>query len=148
MGFPPPRTTGGRRSGLAGSQEVNMDGRTANRFRRRLLSDLGQRGLLLGKLKRSIAEQGEQASEGGGLFASHMAEAATAEAERDSVYILFDAEGRAVQEIEAALQRIEAGNFGVCELCNKPIDKPRLEAIPYARFCLRCQERSERLARN
>jgi RNA polymerase-binding transcription factor DksA len=43
-------------------------------------------------------------------------------------------------EIDAALARIEAGTYGICEACGKPIEEARLEAIPYARFCLRDQE--------
>lgn len=125
-----------------------MDGRTASRFRRRLLNELGSRGALLGKLRESVAEQGRRYLEDGGAFASDMAEAATGEADRESGYLLLDAEGRQVGEIRDALQRIENGNFGSCEWCNRPIEKKRLEVLPYARFCLKCQEKNERLSKN
>ena len=125
-----------------------MNGRTKMRFRRLLLDELGQRGRLLGKLKRSIAEQGQRYIEDGGAFANHMAEAATEEAERTSDYVLCDAQGRLVQEIEEAIRRIDDGVFGACEWCGKQIEERRLEVLPYARFCLPCQEKAERLSKN
>jgi DnaK suppressor protein len=125
-----------------------MERRTALRFRRRLLTELGQRGQLLGKLKRSIAEQGERYIQSGGAFTNHMAEAATEESDRESDYYLADNQGRVLGEIEEAIRRIDSGNFGQCELCKKPIEQKRLEVLPYARYCLRCQEKAERLAKN
>ena len=38
--------------------------------------------------------------------------------------------------VSRALQRLEAGNYGHCEGCGKPIGTPRLEAMPAARFCI------------
>jgi RNA polymerase-binding transcription factor DksA len=43
-------------------------------------------------------------------------------------------------EIDAALARIEAGTYGICEACGQPIEAARLEVIPYARLCIRDQE--------
>jgi RNA polymerase-binding protein DksA len=47
--------------------------------------------------------------------------------------------------IEAALDRIESGTYGICVVCGKPIAAERLEAVPYATLCIddkRAQERS------
>ncbi len=46
-------------------------------------------------------------------------------------------------EIERALQKIEAGNYGTCDLCNEPIDPARLEALPQAILCLSCRQKSK-----
>lgn len=43
--------------------------------------------------------------------------------------------------IDEALDRIEAGEFGVCAECGEALPARRLEAIPWARYCVRCQER-------
>ncbi len=43
-----------------------------------------------------------------------------------------------VTEARAALARLDAGAFGTCEACGQPIATPRLEAIPYTRFCVGC----------
>jgi RNA polymerase-binding transcription factor DksA len=41
-------------------------------------------------------------------------------------------------EARAALQRMDDGTYGQCESCGKPIAKPRLEAIPFTRYCVEC----------
>jgi RNA polymerase-binding transcription factor DksA len=41
-------------------------------------------------------------------------------------------------EIDDALARIEQGTFGRCENCHQEISRERLEAMPYARSCIRC----------
>ena len=47
------------------------------------------------------------------------------------------------QEIEAALSRLEDGQYGLCEQCGKEIDRDRLEAIPYAILCIHCAETNQ-----
>jgi DnaK suppressor protein len=54
---------------------------------------------------------------------------------------------REAEDIQAALERIEHGTFGNCEACGEPIDRARLDALPTARRCVSCQERSERTAK-
>jgi RNA polymerase-binding transcription factor DksA len=44
-------------------------------------------------------------------------------------------------EVKAALARIDAGRFGHCEQCGATIGRDRLNAIPYARDCIRCAEK-------
>ena len=41
-----------------------------------------------------------------------------------------------LEEVEAALARLEAGNYGLCQVCGKPIGEARLEAMPAARLCI------------
>jgi DnaK suppressor protein len=45
-----------------------------------------------------------------------------------------------LREIADALQRIEHGTYGVCLECDEPISAKRLEAVPWARYCVTCQE--------
>ena len=47
-------------------------------------------------------------------------------------------------EIDEALDRVQAGTFGLCESCEEPIPKARLNAVPHARFCVDCQRKNER----
>ena len=51
------------------------------------------------------------------------------------------------RQIEAALQRLDAGTYGVCERCGQPIPPRRLEALPYATLCVACQALEERATR-
>lgn len=45
-----------------------------------------------------------------------------------------------LREIQESLLRMDAGNYGLCLECDEPISQKRLEAIPWARHCVRCQE--------
>ena len=49
-----------------------------------------------------------------------------------------------LQLIDEALRRIEAGGYGECVHCGEPVQEKRLEAVPWARHCLRCQDLQER----
>ena len=49
-----------------------------------------------------------------------------------------------LQKIEKALEKLKTGDYGKCETCGGDIDKERLQAIPYARWCLPCQEAKEK----
>ncbi|NBT59123.1 conjugal transfer protein TraR [bacterium] len=54
-----------------------------------------------------------------------------------------DRERELVLRIEVALSKIEDGTFGLCEMCEEPIDVKRLEAQPMAEMCIRCKEAEE-----
>src|SRR5437868_14518513 len=49
-----------------------------------------------------------------------------------------------LQMVEGALSRIREGNFGQCISCGEEINPKRLEAVPWTRFCIECQEKMER----
>ena len=46
-----------------------------------------------------------------------------------------------LREIEEALLRMREGTYGTCQDCGLPVSKKRLEALPWARYCVSCQER-------
>ena len=50
-----------------------------------------------------------------------------------------------LQEVDAALERVEEGTYGICELCGQPISEERLEVRPTTRFCAADAERGERM---
>jgi DnaK suppressor protein len=45
-----------------------------------------------------------------------------------------------LREVEAAIRRIEQGTYGVCHECEEPISTKRLDALPWAKYCVTCQE--------
>ncbi len=51
-------------------------------------------------------------------------------------------ESELLRELEAALRRLAGGEFGICQRCREPIPVKRLQALPWARFCLDCQDAS------
>lgn len=63
----------------------------------------------------------------------------TLSVERDRLLVVAgDAQAR-VGEIEAALGRMDAGRYGMCEACQQPIPEARLEAVPEATLCVTCK---------
>ena len=57
---------------------------------------------------------------------------------------LAEVESRELTRIEYALERMRTGQFGICEGCNTGIPMARLNALPYATLCIKCQRESER----
>jgi len=48
-----------------------------------------------------------------------------------------------LREVEGALERLRDGTYGTCMECGMPVSRKRLEALPWARFCVTCQERHQ-----
>lgn len=57
---------------------------------------------------------------------------------------LGDAERRSLRQVDAALDKIRLGTYGKCEKCGEEIAIKRLEALPFAEYCIACQEEEER----
>lgn len=45
-----------------------------------------------------------------------------------------------LRQIQEALDRLQAGEYGVCLFCEEPIPAKRLQALPWAKYCVKCQE--------
>jgi RNA polymerase-binding transcription factor DksA len=88
---------------------------------------------------RSRAENNEASAVG-----QHQADAGSDAYEKDFALSLLSQEQDALYEIEEALKRIEIGTYGVCEMSSKAIPHARLEAIPFARFTVECQQQLEK----
>ena len=68
---------------------------------------------------------------------------------REFFFELGNGDRRLLRDVVSALQRIDDGNFGACERCGEAIAERRLEALPFARYCIDCQrvvEEEERMA--
>jgi hypothetical protein len=68
----------------------------------------------------------------------HLADMGTEEYLHDLNATLLESKEYLAQEARAALERLDQGSFGECESCGESIPKPRLDAIPYTRFCVDC----------
>ena len=73
----------------------------------------------------------------------HMADLGTDNFEQEFTLSLLQNEEQLLEEITAALDRLRQGNFGQCEECGAEIPKPRLHALPYARYCVECARKLE-----
>ena len=58
---------------------------------------------------------------------------------------LAEVESRELASIENALQQMQIGRYGVCEICNSKIPMARLNALPYATMCIACPRDVERM---
>jgi len=76
----------------------------------------------------------------------HAADVATDLFEHELAMGLSHKVRQQIVEVDAALARIGAGTYGVCEDCHEKIDAERLRALPRARRCLACQRRAETMA--
>ena len=65
-------------------------------------------------------------------------------AERDLAIHNLNRESELLRNVRLALNRIEGGSFGVCAECEEEISPKRLIAVPWAPFCLQCQEQADR----
>jgi DnaK suppressor protein len=83
-------------------------------------------------------DEGELPSE------TNLADQATDLLEREIDWTLEENAGQLLAEIDAALQRIEDGTYGLCVRCGRPIDADRLEALPWATLCLDDKRKEER----
>lgn len=73
------------------------------------------------------------------------ADAGTATFEREKDLSIEQNVRDLLQKIERALQKIDAGTYGICERCGKPIEKARIKALPYVDLCIKdAQARSRR----
>lgn len=91
-------------------------------------------------LKRSSKEDSGDLSS----YGQHMADAGTDTFDRDFALSLVSNEQEALSEVEAAIQRIKAGTYGICEITQKPIAKERLLAVPFTRYSADAQKELER----
>jgi DnaK suppressor protein len=71
-------------------------------------------------------------------------EGAQTEHEAFTLSRLGEAQRRELQQIDAAIARLEAGEYGMCVDCEQEIDPRRLKALPYALLCAECATRRER----
>lgn len=106
-----------------------------DRFRVRLESE---RDRLLHALatvnhKSSLIEETGDLAIGSG---DHLADSASETFMRELDGGLEENAGHLLEEIEAALGRIDDGTYGICRICGRPIDEERLEAVPYATLCI------------
>ena len=100
---------------------------------------LKRRGLLLKNLGRLTATATEISDKPVG----DRADDAAIDLEVNSSYTLVEHETEELRLIDVALEKVTNGTYGICEECNKPIEKPRLTALPYAGLCLKCKQAEE-----
>jgi DnaK suppressor protein len=114
-----------------------MRAREEKRFRKRLDA---KRAELLGRVKAARSSE----TENNDAEAPDLGDRALSTMTRDLMYQLNTGERDILKRIDAAIDRIDDGNYGACVNCGKKVQLARLEAVPWARHCIECQELQDR----
>jgi DnaK suppressor protein len=110
-----------------------MDRKHLDRYKRALLEKRGAVSVTSAEAESPIPAAGRQQGD--------PVDQANADAEAELQIRLHETNGRLLRAVEGALSRIRQGTFGICETCQKPITRARLEAVPWTRHCCDCKER-------
>ncbi len=105
---------------------------------------LREKHQLLRELEAELKE-GREAGKEEGMDAYDIA---SEERDREINLILSDRDRDKLQAIEDALERIDAGVYGICEDCGEEIAQERLEVMPFTRLCVSCQADREKEAKS
>ncbi len=101
-----------------------------------------RRNAYLADVDRSTATALELTEDGGNQDMADedgFGEGDTLNVERDRLIVVASEARARVAEIDAALERVEAGTYGQCEACGKPIPHARLQVVPEATLCVSCK---------
>ncbi len=93
--------------------------------------------------KENLKSQKESSGDLSG-YSFHMADMASDSYDRELSLNIAGEEQETVYEIDEALKRIVDGKFGKCISCYKKIPQKRLNAVPYAKYCIQCKSKEEK----
>jgi DnaK suppressor protein len=114
-----------------------MDKKHLEKYRKKLLE---KRHEIVADFQKNVNYRKESVADDG---TQDIADKANMAYNKEFIFSLTDAERDQLQLIEEALARLDEGVFGVCSSCNSEIKASRLEAVPWAKYCLNCQELQE-----
>jgi len=113
-------------------------------IRRRLLERKARLERELAEAEEHVARSDEVEAAGElSAYDDHAADTASETVEREKDFALAKSAESMLQRIQNALRKLDAGSYGLCDSCGRPISAQRLEALPFATLCLQCQSRSE-----
>lgn len=79
-----------------------------------------------------------------GSLGNHIADDGSNVAEAERIVTVTEDFQFILAQVNAALERMNEGNYGICQRCGRPIGEERLEAFPYVAYCIECQSILER----
>jgi DnaK suppressor protein len=95
------------------------------------------------ELRRNVSRTQQDGRSADEDSAQDIADRAASSYNKEFLFHQSNNERQLLQMVEAALDRIRQGTFGECISCGKEINPKRLEAVPWTRHCLECQEKLE-----
>ena len=117
--------------------EAKLSRKEKDDLRARLLEEQGELQAQLTGIEEDTfaASQSEMMGDVG--LDDEVADAGTATFEREKDLSIEQNVRDLLQKIDRALERLDAGAYGVCDRCGKPIEKARIKALPYADLCIK-----------
>lgn len=94
----------------------------------------------LGVLESHSMKNTSADSSGDLIYSDHMSDLGSASMDREKAFMFASRDGAYLEQLEAAIQRIEDGTYGICRVCDVQIPKARLEAVPTTKICVACKE--------
>ncbi|MBF0216509.1 MAG: TraR/DksA C4-type zinc finger protein [Candidatus Omnitrophica bacterium] len=98
----------------------------------------------LKRIKKDASKSQKDASGDLSGYSFHMADMATDMYDREFILGLAEGERQLLYSLDEAIKKIDEGLYGGCEMCGEKISRQRLEAMPQAHYCIKCQEKRER----
>ena len=98
---------------------------------------------MLADLRKDIAHEVQGASERDLAHINDTSDMASDSAEGELSLRIAESETAEAGEIERAIEKLDSGTYGSCEMCNKTINAERLQFLPFATLCIKCQELAE-----
>ncbi|MBP2688669.1 MAG: molecular chaperone DnaK [Deltaproteobacteria bacterium] len=95
-------------------------------------------------LVQEISRRSKASTESGAQDIGDILDSVSEERTRELDMILTDREKRKLAQIDDAIERIDENTYGLCEDCGIKIPKARLRVLPFAKYCVECQEKTER----
>jgi DnaK suppressor protein len=113
-----------------------MDKKKAESFRKRLLAKQEELSRLVTKSERDGRQADEEATQ-------DIADKAANSYTKEFLFHQSDDNRRMLQLVNEALERLKNSSYGLCLSCHEEVQVKRLEAVPWARHCIECQEKQE-----
>jgi DnaK suppressor protein len=95
-------------------------------------------------LVQEISRRSKASTESGAQDIGDILDSVSEERTRELDMILTDREKRKLAQIDDAIDKIDENTYGLCEDCGVKIPKARLRVLPFAKYCVECQEKTER----
>jgi DnaK suppressor protein len=113
-----------------------MDKKKAEMFRKRLLAKQEELLRVVSKSEQDGRQADEEATQ-------DIADKAANSYTKEFLFHQSDDNRRMLQLVNEALERLKNGSYGLCVACHEEVQQKRLEAVPWARHCIECQEKQE-----
>jgi len=106
---------------------------------------LEMRNEILAKIEEEMGEKLEGDPRFSSVAAMDVADLSQLGLNEDIDYTILQMHIERLRNVEDALERLKEGTYGYCEECGRPIGIKRLKALPFTRYCIKCQEQMERM---